>query len=58
MIMIKADMMISELYSRLEDDPAIRDEIFGEIKIAVPGSLWKGFLMLRDKNIFWRKTFS
>ena len=32
MILIKADMMISELYSRLEDVPSIRESIFGEIK--------------------------
>ena len=32
MIMIKADMMIAELYSRLEDDETIRNKIFEEIR--------------------------
>ncbi len=32
MVLIKADLMIAELYSELEDDPKARSDVFGEFK--------------------------
>jgi phosphoenolpyruvate carboxylase len=51
MIMIKADMMISELYSRLEDNPAIREEIFGEIRSQYELALKRILDVTRQKHL-------
>jgi phosphoenolpyruvate carboxylase len=44
-------MMISELYSRLEDNPAVREEIFGEIKSQYELALERILDVTRQKHL-------
>ena len=61
MIMIKADMMIAELYSNLEEDQAVREKIFVEIKSQYVLTLEKildvtGQKRLLEKNALLRHS--
>ena len=51
MILIKTDMMISELYSRLEDDPVKREKIFGEVRSQYELALKRILEVTRQKHL-------
>jgi phosphoenolpyruvate carboxylase len=61
MILIKTDIMISELYSKLEENPSIRESIFGEIRSQYELAMTKilgvtGQRHILEKNLLLRHS--
>ena len=51
MVLIKADLMIAELYSELEDDPNVRAEVFGEFRSQYELAIKRILEVTRQKSL-------